>query len=40
MDLDDDEAAIFFQTIMNESASAVLPIMVESIHRWAQQRRN
>ena len=40
MDLEDEEAATFLQTIINESVSAVLPQMVESIHRWAQQRRN
>lgn len=39
LDLDDEEAIQFFQTLINESVSALFPQMVETIHRWAQYWR-
>lgn len=37
--LDDADAIQFFQTLINESVSALFPQMVETIHRWAQYWR-
>lgn len=39
LDLDDEAAVQFFQTLINESVSALFPQMVETIHRWAQYWR-
>ncbi|EFJ26575.1 hypothetical protein SELMODRAFT_97360 [Selaginella moellendorffii] len=39
LDLDDEEAVQFFQTLINDSVSALFPQMVETIHRWAQYWR-
>jgi len=39
LDLDDEDAIQFFQTLINESVSALFPQMVETIHRWAQYWR-
>lgn len=39
LDLDDEEAIQYFQTLINDSVSALFPQMVETIHRWAQYWR-
>ncbi|BBN17072.1 phosphatidylinositol 3-kinase [Marchantia polymorpha subsp. ruderalis] len=39
LDLDDEEAVQFFQSLINDSVSALFPQMVETIHRWAQYWR-
>jgi phosphatidylinositol 3-kinase len=39
LDLDDEEAVQFFQSLINDSVSALFPQMVETIHRWAQHWR-
>eukprot|EP00899_Mesostigma_viride_P020016 jgi/Mesvir1/28015/Mv20202-RA.1 len=39
LDLDDEQAVQFFQTLINDSVSALFPQMVETIHRWAQYWR-
>eukprot|EP00850_Spirogloea_muscicola_P004644 SM000020S05994 [mRNA] locus=s20:381175:386922:+ [translate_table: standard] len=39
LDLDDEAAVQFFQTLITESVSALFPQMVETIHRWAQYWR-
>eukprot|EP01018_Ginkgo_biloba_P009326 Gb_01861 [translate_table: standard] len=39
LDLDDEESVQFFQTLINDSVSALFPQMVETIHRWAQYWR-
>ncbi|MCO5578082.1 hypothetical protein L7F22_031920 [Adiantum nelumboides] len=39
LDLDDEEAVQYFQTLINDSVSALFPQMVETIHRWAQYWR-
>ena len=39
LDLTDEEAARFFQELINDSVSALFPQMVETIHRWAQYWR-
>ncbi|CAI5965258.1 unnamed protein product [Closterium sp. NIES-65] len=39
LDLDDEAAVQFIQELINESVSALLPHMVETIHRWAQYWR-
>jgi hypothetical protein len=40
LDLDDNEAALYIKSMINESVKAMLPQMVETIHRWAQNRRS
>ncbi|KAF9209146.1 Phosphatidylinositol (PI) 3-kinase [Haplosporangium sp. Z 27] len=39
LNLTDDEAIKFFQNLINESVSAVIPQIAETIHGWAQQWR-
>ncbi|KAH9554610.1 hypothetical protein CY35_08G072300 [Sphagnum magellanicum] len=39
LDLDDEEAVQFFQSLINDSVSALFPQVVETIHRWAQYWR-
>ncbi|KAH7428669.1 hypothetical protein KP509_09G010900 [Ceratopteris richardii] len=39
LDLDDEAAVQYFQTLINDSVSALFPQMVETIHRWAQYWR-
>eukprot|EP00249_Psilotum_nudum_P022816 c28649_g1_i2 orf=409-1827(-) len=39
LDLDDEEAVQYFQSLINDSVSALFPQMVETIHRWAQYWR-
>ena len=39
LDLTNEEAARFFQELINDSVSALSPQMVETIHRWAQYWR-
>ena len=39
LDLTNEEAARFFQELINDSVSALFPQMVETIHRWAQYWR-
>ncbi|KAF9359906.1 Phosphatidylinositol (PI) 3-kinase [Mortierella sp. AD094] len=39
LNLTDDEAIKFFQNLINESLSAVIPQIAETIHGWAQQWR-
>jgi phosphatidylinositol 3-kinase len=39
LDLDDEEAVQFFQSLIKDSVSALFPQMVETIHRWAQYWR-
>ncbi|CAM6104701.1 unnamed protein product [Calypogeia fissa] len=39
LDLDDEEAVQFCQSLINDSVSALFPQMVETIHRWAQYWR-
>lgn len=39
LDLDDEAAVQYFQSLINESVSALFPQMVETIHRWAQYWR-
>jgi len=39
LDLSDEEAARYFQELINDSVSALFPQMVETIHRWAQYWR-
>lgn len=36
LDLTDDEAITFFQNLINESVSAVIPQIAETFHKWAQ----
>ena len=36
LDLSNDEAAQFFQELMNDSVSALFPQITERLHRWAQ----
>ena len=40
LDLTNEEAAQYFQELINESVSALFPQMVETIHRWAQYWRS
>eukprot|EP00003_Mantamonas_plastica_P029479 TRINITY_DN698_c1_g1_i1.p1 TRINITY_DN698_c1_g1~~TRINITY_DN698_c1_g1_i1.p1 ORF type:complete len:705 (+),score=236.36 TRINITY_DN698_c1_g1_i1:789-2903(+) len=40
LDLTDEEALEYFQTLINDSVSALFPQMVETIHRWAQYWRS
>lgn len=37
LDLDDGEAAVYLQSMINESVKALLPQMVESFHRYDHQ---
>ncbi|KAF9322040.1 Phosphatidylinositol (PI) 3-kinase [Podila horticola] len=39
LDLTDDEAIKFFQNLINESVSALIPQIAETIHGWAQAFR-
>ncbi|KAF9571953.1 Phosphatidylinositol (PI) 3-kinase [Mortierella alpina] len=39
LDLTDDEAIKFFQNLINESVSALIPQIAETIHGWAQHWR-
>ena len=39
LDLDDEEAIQFFQTLINESVSALFPQMLETMYKWAQYWR-
>ncbi|KAG0248334.1 Phosphatidylinositol (PI) 3-kinase [Mortierella polycephala] len=39
LDLSDDEAIKFFQNLINESVSALIPQIAETIHGWAQHWR-
>ncbi|XP_057848847.1 phosphatidylinositol 3-kinase, root isoform isoform X1 [Cryptomeria japonica] len=39
LDLDDEASIQFFQSLINDSVSALFPQMVETIHRWAQYWR-
>ena len=39
LDLTDEEAAFHFQTLINESVSALFPQVIETIHKWAQYWR-
>ncbi|KAG0094700.1 Phosphatidylinositol (PI) 3-kinase [Podila epicladia] len=39
LDLTDDEAITFFQNLINESVSALIPQIAETIHGWAQAFR-
>ena len=36
LDLSNEEAARFFQELINDSVSALFPQITETIHRWAQ----
>ncbi|KAJ1930687.1 Phosphatidylinositol (PI) 3-kinase [Tieghemiomyces parasiticus] len=36
LDLTEEEATQYFQTLINESVSALFPQVIETIHRWAQ----
>jgi phosphatidylinositol 3-kinase len=40
MDLTDDEAIVYMQSIINESEKALFPQITETIHRWAQYWRS
>lgn len=39
LDLDDDAAVQWIQQLINESASALMPAIMETTHRWAQYWR-
>jgi len=39
LDLDDEAAVQHFQALINESANALFPQMMETAHRWAQYWR-
>ena len=39
LDANDEEASQFFQGVLNESATALFPNLVETAHRWAQYWR-
>jgi phosphatidylinositol 3-kinase len=39
LDLDDEAAIQHFQALINESANALFPQMMETAHRWAQYWR-
>eukprot|EP00898_Chlorokybus_atmophyticus_P004964 jgi/Chlat1/5469/Chrsp36S05427 len=39
LDLDDEAAVQYMQSLINDSVSALFPQMVETIHRWAQYWR-
>ena len=36
LDMTEEEAVRFFQTLIDESVSALFAVMVEQIHKWAQ----
>lgn len=40
LDLSDEQAARYFQELINESVSALFPQITETIHRWAQYWRS
>eukprot|EP00163_Fabomonas_tropica_P021263 TRINITY_DN3727_c0_g1_i2.p1 TRINITY_DN3727_c0_g1~~TRINITY_DN3727_c0_g1_i2.p1 ORF type:complete len:864 (-),score=149.89 TRINITY_DN3727_c0_g1_i2:265-2856(-) len=40
VEMSDEEAVQYFQSLINESVSALFPQMVETIHRWAQYWRS
>jgi len=40
LDLSNEEAARFFQELINDSVSALFPQITETIHRWAQYWRS
>ena len=40
LDLSAEEAAQFFQELINDSVSALFPQITETIHRWAQYWRS
>lgn len=40
MDYDDAQAIELFQSLMQESVSALLPKLYDKIHRWAQYWRS
>ena len=40
LDLSNEEAAAFFQALINDSVSALFPQITETIHRWAQYWRS
>jgi len=40
LDLSDEEAARYFQELINDSVSALFPQITETIHRWAQYWRS
>lgn len=39
LELTDEEASQFFQTLINDSVSALFPQVIETIHKWAQYWR-
>eukprot|EP00983_Pelagomonas_calceolata_P037749 1136489-Pelagomonas_calceolata.AAC.1 len=39
LDLDDEAAVQWMQALLNESATALMPQIVETTHRWAQYWR-
>lgn len=39
LDLDDEAAVQWMQGLLNESATALMPQIVETTHRWAQYWR-
>lgn len=39
LNLTDDEAIKFFQNLINESVSAMIPQIAEAIHGWTQHWR-
>lgn len=40
LELTDEEASVTFQSLINESVTALFPVMVEKIHNWAQYWRS
>ncbi|EFC35577.1 predicted protein [Naegleria gruberi] len=40
LDLNDQEANVYMQSIINESEKALFPQLMENIHRWAQYWRS
>ena len=40
LDLSDEEAIVFVQALINESVTALFPVMIETIHKWAQYWRS
>jgi phosphatidylinositol 3-kinase len=39
LDLTDEEASATIETLLEESVSALFPVLVEFVHRWAQYWR-
>lgn len=39
LDYDDEAAVVYMQQLINESATALMPQIVETTHRWAQYWR-